>query len=635
MKPVPRNGAVDSSARIDKVQKRHTLNWSADSTSDDSLLIESPSSLEDNHPREGLNGGSDDDSIEKLRNEVIVLTRQAELSELEIQSLRRHVDKEINLGQNLSRQISRLKEERDELKLECERLSAVRKSTDEAGAPKKSQAAIKDLKVQLEAMKQELSREKKVSDNLQLQLQKTQDSHSELVLVVKDLEDLVERKNRVISDLSSEVETAKKENRHIAEAPAKDQCDVEEIELLEGKIRDLHAEMDNYEDEKEKQNVCIKQLTSNYELLKQDYHNMSLRMKRYQAEQLKLENECEDYVATINELESQVVRSEETIKKQALEYAEALISIDELEGHAKALVKELDKQAERFEEDLDAMKRAKVEQEQRAIQAEEELKNARLNSSSKAEHLQEEFRTRSLEMSQKLEANEKQSIEAQTEVSELRLQNRIVEEKLQKTTKEMRLMKDQEVKKLQELMGKIDLKEKQLGKMSMELENKSQQLECAQKLQEDNHEAFLSEIQTLRAEIERLDREKSKLAKAEDEKSRLKAETEKMKNSLREKDMMIQRLNKENQNLEEKCALVKLEAKKESKVAPSNANEQCNMSDLKTEVASLKEKNKSMEDELKEMEGRYSEISLRFAEVEGERQQLVMTVRNLKSGKKS
>ena len=53
-----------------------------------------------------------------------------------------------------------------------------------------------------------------------------------------------------------------------------------------------------------------------------------------------------------------------------------------------------------------------------------------------------------------------------------------------------------------------------------------------------------------------------------------------------------------------------------------------------TELASLKEKNKSMEFELKEMQERYSEISLKFAEVEGERQQLVMTVRNLKNVRK-
>lgn len=56
---------------------------------------------------------------------------------------------------------------------------------------------------------------------------------------------------------------------------------------------------------------------------------------------------------------------------------------------------------------------------------------------------------------------------------------------------------------------------------------------------------------------------------------------------------------------------------------------------LLNEVALLKEKNTSMEGELKEMQQRYSEISLKFAEVEGERQQLVMKLRNRKNAQKS
>jgi len=39
-----------------------------------------------------------------------------------------------------------------------------------------------------------------------------------------------------------------------------------------------------------------------------------------------------------------------------------------------------------------------------------------------------------------------------------------------------------------------------------------------------------------------------------------------------------------------------------------------------------------MERELQEMQERYLEMSLNFAEVEGERQKLVMTVRNLQKG---
>lgn len=55
----------------------------------------------------------------------------------------------------------------------------------------------------------------------------------------------------------------------------------------------------------------------------------------------------------------------------------------------------------------------------------------------------------------------------------------------------------------------------------------------------------------------------------------------------------------------------------------------------RNEKAVIMEKNKLMEEESKEMHGRYSEISLKFAGVEGERQHLVMRLRNLKNEKKS
>ena len=53
--------------------------------------------------------------------------------------------------------------------------------------------------------------------------------------------------------------------------------------------------------------------------------------------------------------------------------------------------------------------------------------------------------------------------------------------------------------------------------------------------------------------------------------------------------------------------------------------------ELKNEMGLVMERNKSMEKELKEMHERYSDMSLKFAEVEGERQQLVMKLRNLKN----
>ncbi|XP_057864383.2 uncharacterized protein LOC131072267 isoform X2 [Cryptomeria japonica] len=59
------------------------------------------------------------------------------------------------------------------------------------------------------------------------------------------------------------------------------------------------------------------------------------------------------------------------------------------------------------------------------------------------------------------------------------------------------------------------------------------------------------------------------------------------------------------------------------------------INELINDMLEVKRKNSVLEDELKELQNRYSQVSLQFAEVEGERQQLVMTVKNLRGGKKS
>lgn len=73
---------------------------------------------------------------------------------------------------------------------------------------------------------------------------------------------------------------------------------------------------------------------------------------------------------------------------------------------------------------------------------------------------------------------------------------------------------------------------------------------------------------------------------------------------------------------------------REVKKNAANATEDDN-SYLSKELESMKERNQLMESELKELQEKYSEMSLMFAEVEGERQQLVMTLRNLKNSKKN
>ncbi|KAM5557330.1 hypothetical protein ABKV19_024621 [Rosa sericea] len=692
---MPQNGKAGATTT------KLTLDWSSDES-----LFDSPNRVEDKPPTERVKDVSGD-SIEKLRKENAMLMRQADISELELQSLRKQVSKESSQGQNLSRQIISLKEERDVLKLECQQLKSSRGRGEEVHASQKLQPADKDTRVQLETMKQELNREKKVRTNLHLQLQTTQDSNSELILVVKDLEDSLMKKDREISDLSSKLETEK--NSKLMGKFSVHKTDEDEAESLKQKIRELLSEMDTHEKEREEQAMHIKRLTLDYDLLKKNNYDMSLKLDRNQEKlRTEMENERAGYIATIKELESQVKRSEETIEKQAHEFAECLISIQELENEVKCLEMELEKQAKGFEDKLEDLAHAKDEQEQRATEAEEALRKTRGNSAVTAERLQDELRKLSVEMASKVDENEKQSTKALAEANELRMQNRILEEKLQKSNEQLELIKDQ-----------IDVKAKHVEQISLELENKSKQLEYAELHKEEKHEALTMKIQMLKAEIERLTEENSNITKQEEEK--LRGDLEQMKKLIAENEVLIQNLNVEKHDLEKRFAsskqesvktheqltnmrsmkdekeatitrlksevdklrtqcneskntlrkealekenlskqIIQLQAglKKEGKIsttdkklkkyngqaAVSSNNQrksedslerERNYKDLLTELTLLKERNTSMEKELKEMEERYSEVSLRFAEVEGERQQLVMTVRNLRSNKKN
>lgn len=57
------------------------------------------------------------------------------------------------------------------------------------------------------------------------------------------------------------------------------------------------------------------------------------------------------------------------------------------------------------------------------------------------------------------------------------------------------------------------------------------------------------------------------------------------------------------------------------------------INELIKDMLEIKGKNTNVENELKEMHDRYSQLSLQFAEVEGERQKLMMTLKNVRSSR--
>ncbi|XP_068646505.1 uncharacterized protein [Aristolochia californica] len=796
--------------------RRSNTEWSVSSGPDGST-DDSTNSSENILTKERLEDS--DISVEKLKNDLVAMGRQAEVSELELQTLRKQIVKENKRGQDLAKEIGILKEERYALKSECEQLRASKQKVN------KSQIESDDPRYILDEVRQELNYEKDLNANLRVQLQKTQESNSELILAVRELEELLEEKNRE-SSRNSLIQTAVRvepkdgnhtegsslvvsgsngegevwetvlkqeeeddEEQHALEELVREHDETRAHYSLEQKLIDLCSEIEVYKKDREELEMQMEQLALDYEILKQENHDMSSRLEQSRLhEQLKMQYDSSTSSAVISDLET----------------------------HIENLEKELEKQAEAFETDLAELTQAKVEQEQRAIRAEEALRKMKWNNASTAERLQEEFRRLSLQMSSTFESNEKLAMQAQAEATELQMQNYELKGLLENANEELALMKNQNQTTLEDAWSQLNVKAKQMDQLGAELEERTQEVQNLKRYGEERENNLLEELQKLQNQLAAVIREKNELYRLAKENETLRAEMQRMKESVEEERKMLSRRNVERDALKElnemklmkdekesvvsalqsdmevlksqyndlKHTLFEHELEKEnlqkqvlhlkgdlrkkddtiaiiekklkessSKVAvsdgtakassktinkssppsrgskevatlrekikilegeiklkeaahenstnsflkkekdlydkieelqkgladlrqnkPSSCGDECHkdeademnmkassnssnqalkMSDAAdidriqnstshghsteflSEMTHLKEMNKSMEIELKEMQERYSEISLRFAEVEGERQQLVMMVRNLKNAKKS
>ena len=520
-----------------------------------------------------------DIEIEKLKAELGALARQADLSELELQTLRKQIVKESKRGHDLTREIVSLKEERDEIKSECEKLKAFQKRMDEAKVKSKLPSEGGDLRALIEEIRQELTYEKDLNGNLRLQLQKTQESNAELILAVRDMDEMLEAKDREISDLSNKLgsnenaeelrgthlkcETDDDEEQKALEELVRGHSDSKEAYLLEQKIIDLYGEIEIYRRDKDELEMQMEQLALDYEILKQENHDMSYKLEQNQLqEQLKMQYECSSPTAAVAELEEHIESLENDFQKQSKEFSVSLATIRELETHMKSLEEELEKQAQGFEADLESVTCAKVEQEQRAIRAEEALRKTRWKNASMAERLQEEFKRLSMQMASTFDANEKVAAKALMEAHELRLQKSQLEDMLQKVKEELESARDYYEAKRREFSNQIDTKTYQIEQMLVEIDNKSMQLEYQKQHGEEVSRAFSEEIEMLKAEIKRLTAKNTCLSEQEEQQENLRAELEQMKTSINQSEMLVQRGNVDRNELSNTIVLLKKEAEK-------------------------------------------------------------------------
>ncbi|PWA96335.1 myosin heavy chain-related protein [Artemisia annua] len=664
--------------------------------------------------------GSPDDVIRKLKGELLILSRQAEVSDMELQTLRKQIVKESKKGQDLSKEVASLKEERNKMKEEFEKMKVKVNINSNLSSEGGDPWALVD------ELKQELNHEKDLNSNLRLQLQKTQESNAELILAVQDLDEMLEQKqksNSSVDPKSQEVNTKPEtdddddEDQKALMEIVREHSGLQDVHLQEQKIIDLYNEIELYKRDKDDLEMQMEQIALDYEILKQENHDMSYKLEQSEIqEQLKMQYECSTSYATVNELEAHIEHLDNELKTKSKELSESVLAIKELETLVKNLEEDLDNQAHGFEADMEDLIRAKVEQEQRAIRAEDNLRKVKLQNANTAGKLQEEFRRLSTEMSSAFKENESAAMRAMDEATQLRVEKRNLEEMIKKLQEELQYLGEQYEDKLVNLSNQLTLKSQQFDECNANFEKlqaENQNLDGERHSLENEIRVVKMEMSELRNvkkdkdnEVERLQSEIERLKtrcndmkqffkECESEKENLKKQVSQLKGDLKKKDeavsvmekklkeasklaarnnkpVPVSRTPKEVTNMKDRIKLLEDQIKlKESALEFSEASFLEKEKDLQQKIEELEKrleildqhtenpqvsradqtrdqeiseassnemellnKNKSMEIELKEMQERYSEISLKFAEVEGERQQLVMTLRNIKNAKK-
>ncbi|KAG0474671.1 hypothetical protein HPP92_014357 [Vanilla planifolia] len=512
-------------------------------------------------------------------------TEQLELSDLELENL---ITMESNRGEILLRKMNCLKGERDELKRECEELKASQRKTD---------SNTLSLSV-VEEIKQELQHERSLNANLRLQLHKTQEANSELILAVQDLEQLLEQKNTEIACQNCTKICIKQPIQDISEmnfAEGNSNVHVSECEELFETTSDGDDEQYQLDVLVNRDDKVDSDLKNNIDVYKE---NADLHSKLEQARQEEIINQqrdCSENSATISDLKEQI----------------------------KVLKNELQERSRAYDASLEVITNENFKQQKRAKEAEDALWMTRLHNAKITERLQEEFEILAGEITSTFHMNEKLAIQVLAEANEIHLQKCHLEEQLEQNKADIAVLQERhEVKSRsyqtweKHLNHRIEELERDLLRCDKEgMQNIKHNLDGDCAISIDNELALSHEIISLEGE-----EEDSKSNKCN-------------QNNLAE--MLIQEQQNVKYNQDGDCAIsidneltlshedTTLEEKEQD--SKSKKCSRYNLTEMLHEMAMLRENNKSTEAELKEMQQRYTQISLRFAEVEGERQQLVMT----------
>ncbi|KAK8946157.1 hypothetical protein KSP40_PGU000381 [Platanthera guangdongensis] len=487
---------------------------------------------------------------EKYGDQTIPQLEQMDLSQFELQNF---IAMEGGREEIILRKMNGLKAERDALKRDYEELKALQRKIDD------DQDDYNKLhpngNSDIEEINQELQYERSLNSNLHLQLHKTQEANSELILAVQDLEELLEQKDgENICVNCSKNSTKPLVDHEISEmnfSGENSHVQVTEFEELFGTTSDG-------DDEQYQLEVLIKREDRDKAVhsMEQKIEDLNRVIDSYKTQQEDLQMKLENLSLDNENLRQQNMRHGCSENSATTIYHEEQIRI---------LKKELQEQYKSYEASVEEIMKAKLEEEKRAAQAEDTLKLTISNNADIAERLQEEFITLAGEISSTFHMNEKLAIQAMTEANEIHLQKCHLENHLEKIKVDFVVFQHEREMKFMELSDLVDSKTRENERLVEKLKAKSEENDNQQKLEEENRKALKEEIRILETKVKMLSAEKAHLSEQAEQNRRSVEEMEKLQISNKETERKLQETILEREIIESELASIREKALKSEK----------------------------------------------------------------------
>ncbi|KAL9689651.1 hypothetical protein QQ045_010040 [Rhodiola kirilowii] len=461
-----------------------------------------------------------------------------------------------------------------------------------------------------------------------------QELETQNVTYKEDLEAMMRDKAALEQQAMKAEEALRKSKKNNAAAAEKLQA---EFSMLS---EEMSLKFDESEEIAAKAQRDVQELTTQRriieEKLEKSNQELCLVRTKYQEQLQELQNKIDEKTKHIEKLSLELLDKShefESAEKLSDEKQEAFsMQINMLKGDMERLTKENNdyieqaKQIRRLRDEMEDMKRTASENEilKQTWNTERNQLQERYDSAKRqTEKTMEELNA----ISRLKDEKEKRISNLSSQVEKLKVEY----EELKNTLSKERLDRQDLNMKISELKDELQKKEEKIITMEQQLkETKTRNSESIAANGPSKNNRSVMNLQASQ-EVSSL---KKKLKILEEQ---IKAKDTVIGNtasSYQEKEKHLRTKIKELESKARKIPLGDKDLKAKVLEAQPIQGDDTILAELRAEMTLLKEKNKSMESELKDMEERYSEISLKFAEVEGERQQLVMTVRNLKNGKR-